>query len=103
MSLLFSVSCRLVNSSPEYSPDRRFYTQFQGSICRDEAKTRYSLLLGEAGKQGREVLLELNASPAHVHYAWRSPDELDVQAPRASIVKEYGPFDSNPRVVITSP
>jgi hypothetical protein len=103
VSWLSSIShCKLVETVPVYSPNGRFYTQVHGIFCRDDAKTQYSLLLGEPGKQGREVLLEFNSSPSTIHYSWHG-DELDIQAPRTSIVKEHGPFDANPRVVVTSP
>ncbi len=98
--------CRYIETSPTYSPDKKFYTQMQATRCDDDAKSRDSLVMGEAGKKGNAVLLEFNSSFDTVHLAWqdgpRGP-ELHVQVPESAIRKRYGPYDDLPRVVITNP
>jgi hypothetical protein len=98
--------CRYIETSPTYSPDKKFYTQMQATHCEDDAKSRDQLVMGEAGKQGASVLLEFNASFDTLDQSWLDgPDGpvLHVRVLESAIRKRYGPYENLPSVVVTSP
>jgi hypothetical protein len=95
--------CKYGESSPSYSPDTKFYFQVQFMVCRDSAKSHASLVMGEAGKSNKAVLLDFGSSIGEVHASWREGPELHVQASDSAITKRYGPYDDLPRVVVTNP
>lgn len=95
--------CQYTESPPTYSPDKKFYTQMQFTMCQDHAKSRVRLVLGEAGKQDKAVLLDLGSSIGTVDLSWHEGPELHVQVPESAITKRYGPYDDLPRVVVTNP
>jgi hypothetical protein len=95
--------CQYRESTPTYSPDKKFYTQMQFTVCQDHAKSHASLVMGEAGKQGKAVLLDLGSSIGTLDLSWHEGPELHVQAAESAIIKHYGPYDDLPRVVVTNP
>lgn len=95
--------CRYSEASPGYSPDKKFYYQMQFTVCRDSAKTRAHLVMGEAGKPEQTVLLDFGSSIGTVNISWQEGPELHVEAPDFAITKRYGPYDELPPVVVTNP
>jgi len=102
--LVFKVSsCQYMETAPAYSPDGKFYTQLEITLCRDHDKSHSRLVMGAAGKSGKSVLLEFGPSVGTVNMAWHEGPEFRVDAPEFAITKRYGPYDELPRVVVTSP
>jgi hypothetical protein len=102
--LVFKVSsCQYMETDPAYSPDGKFYTQLEITLCRDHDKSHSRLVMGAAGKSGKSVLLELGPSVGTINMAWHEGPEFRVEAPEFAITKRYGPYDELPRVVVTSP
>lgn len=101
------MKCRYIATSRGYSPDKRFYTQIEGTHCDDDAKSHDRLIMGEVGKEDSSVLLDFNFPMDTVHLHWEDgPNgaaELHVQVRESAIKKRYGPYDNLPRVVVTSP
>lgn len=95
--------CTFSETPPEYSADHRYYVRIQATICRDDAETRFGVVLGESGTRRSVVLLDLRSSLDTMHYMWHEGPELHVQVPESSIIKRYGPYDDWPRIVVTSP
>lgn len=95
--------CQYRESSPTYSPDKKFYTQMQFTLCQDHAKSRVRLVMAGAGKKDQAVLLDLGSSIGTVNLSWQEGPELHIQVPESAITKRYGPYDDLPRVVITNP
>jgi hypothetical protein len=96
-------NCRYKETAPSYSPDRNFYSQMQITLCRDHSRSHVRLVMGEAGKQNKAVLLEMGSSIGTVDLSWHEGPELHVHAPASAITKRYGPYDELPRVVVTNP
>jgi hypothetical protein len=96
--------CQDRTSAPTYSPDGKFYTQMQFTICENHAKSHGRLLMGTAGKPGEEVLLDMKADIGTVKLSWREGSELHIEVPESAIAKRYGPFgDDLPRIVVINP
>jgi hypothetical protein len=86
-----------------YSPDGKFYSQMELTVCRDHSKSHARLVMGVAGRQDRNVLMDFAPSIGTLNLSWHDGPELQVQIAESSIVKRYGPYDQLPRVVVTNP
>jgi hypothetical protein len=96
-------NCQYRETSPAYSPDGKFYTQMEFTLCRDFGKSHSRLVMGALGRSEKSVLLEFGPSIGTVNVAWHEGPELRVEAPEFAITGRYGPYDNLPRVVVTSP
>ena len=96
-------SCQYRETSPAYSPNGKFYTQMQFTLCRDHTKSHARLVMGAVGRSGKSVLLDFGASIGTVNLSWHDGPELQVQAPDFAITQRYGPYDDLPRVVVSNP
>lgn len=96
-------NCRYKETAPSYSPDRRFYSQIQMTLCQDHSKSHVSLVMGKVGTQDKAVLLDLGASIGTMNLSWHEGPVLHVQVSESAITKRYGPYDDLPRVVVTNP
>src|SRR5262245_14080468 len=98
--LLWSASelskCSYAESSPSYSEEKKFYFQMKFTTCHDAAKSHASLIMGQAGKEGKSVLLDFGSSMDTVNASWREGPELHVQVPESAITKRYGPYEDLP-------
>jgi hypothetical protein len=106
LALWFSIEfskCVYRESDPAYSPDRRFYSQMQFTICHDHAKSRVRLIMGVAGKTEKTVLLDMAPDIGVVDVSWHEGPELHVRVAESAITKHYGPYEDLPRVVVTNP
>jgi hypothetical protein len=63
-------------SSPSYSENKKFYFQMKFTICRDAAKSRASLVMGQAGKEDEAVLLDFGSSMDIVNASCHEGPEL---------------------------
>ena len=97
------LKCKYSESSPTYSPDQKFYTQMQFTLCQDHTKSHIRLIMGATGKPEKSVLLDLGPSVGELHVLWHEGPELHVQVPESAITKRYGPYEDLPRVVVTNP
>ena len=96
-------NCQYRESSPTYSPDGKFYTQMEFTLCRDHAKPHARLVMGAMGRSDKSVLLDFGPSIGTVNLSWHEGPELHVQVPDFAITRRYGPYDDLPRVVVTNP
>ena len=96
-------NCKYRESSPTYSPDGKFYTQMEFTLCRDHAKSHARLVMGAMGRSDKPVLLDFGPSIGTVNLSWHEGPELHIQVPDFAITKRYGPYDDLPRVVVTNP
>lgn len=97
------MQCQYRESALSYSPDQKFYTQLQYTVCNDHSKSHVQLIMGAAGKTEKSVLLDLGPSVGEVQYQWHEGPELHIQAQVSAIKKRYGPYADLPRVVLTTP
>jgi hypothetical protein len=95
------MQCQYSESSLSYSPDHKFYTQLQYTLCKDPSKSHVQLIMGGVEATEKSVLLDLGPSVGEVQYQWRDGPELHIQAPGSAIKKRYGPYEKLPRVVLT--
>jgi len=105
LALWFSIKfskCVYRESDPTYSPDGRFYSQMQFTICQDHAKSRVRLIMGVAGKKEKTVLLEMGPDIDVVDVSWHEGPELRVRVAESAITKRYGPYEDLPRVALTN-
>jgi hypothetical protein len=96
-------SCQYMETAPAYSPDGKFYTQMEITLCRDHGKSHSRLVMGAKERPGKFVLLEFGPEFGAVGTVWHEGPELLIEAPEFAITKRYGPYDGLPRVVITNP
>src|SRR5262245_19043281 len=86
--------CQFKQFSPSYSPDRKYYTHWDSTLCRDHQKTRARLMAGWAGKQDQVMLLEMGSDAGEeVHLQWSDGPELHIQASKKAIRERYGPYE----------
>jgi hypothetical protein len=97
------MQCQYSESSLSYSPDRKFYTQLQFTVCKDHSKSHVQLIMGAVGRNEKSVLLDLGPSVGELQYQWHDGPELHIQAQASGIKKRYGPYEDMPRVVLTTP
>ena len=97
------MQCQYSESSPSYSPDQKFYTQLQYTVCKDHSKSHAQLIMGASGRTDKSVLLDLGPSVGELQYQWHDGPELQIQAQASAIKKRYGPYADLPRVVLTTP
>lgn len=95
--------CQFRQDTPMYSPDGKFYSQMELTVCRDHSKSHARLVMGVVGSQDRDVLLDFAPSIETLNLSWHDGPELHVQIAESAIVKRYGPYDQLPRVVVTNP
>jgi hypothetical protein len=95
--------CKYIESSPSYSPDDRFYTQMQMTLCRDHAQSHVRLVMGKRGSEDKRPLLDLGADIGTVHLSWQEGPEFHVQASSSAITHRYGPYADLPAVVVRNP
>ncbi len=95
--------CTYRESDPAYSPDKKFYSQMQFTMCRDHSKSRARLVMGTAGKPEKAVILDFRPSFSALDISWHDGPELHVQVPASDIIERYSPYEELPRVVITNP
>jgi hypothetical protein len=86
-----------------FSPDGKFYSQMELTICRDHSKSHARLVMGAVGRQDKNVLLDFAPSIGTLKLSWHDGPELYVQVAESAIVRRYGPYDDLPRVVVASP
>jgi hypothetical protein len=106
VALWFSVEfskCVYHESDPAYSPDKRFYSQMQFTICRDHSKSHARLIIGAAGKSEKTVVMDMAPEIGTVGVSWREGPELHVRVAESAITKRYGPYETLPRVVVENP
>jgi hypothetical protein len=96
-------TCAFRESSPSYSPDKRFYTQMEVTVCRDQAKSHARLVMGVTGKSDKTVLLDFGPSLGSVNLSWHDGPTLYIEAPKSAITHRYGPYENLPKVVVTNP
>ena len=95
--------CAYRESDPSYSPDKRFYSQLQFTICKDRTNSRVRLIMGVSGKPGKTVLLDMAPEIGSLDVSWHEGPELHVRVSESAITKRYGPYEDLPRVVLSSP
>jgi hypothetical protein len=95
--------CKYMESSPSYSPDDRFYTQMQMTLCRDRAQSQVRLVMGKRGSEEKRALLDFGAEIGTVNLSWQEGPELHVRASSSAIAHRYGPYADLPRVVVSNP
>jgi hypothetical protein len=86
-----------------YSPDGKFYSQMELTVCRDHSKSHARLVMGVVGRQDKTVLMEFAPSIGILNLSWHDGPELRVQVAESAIKKRYGPYDDLPRVVVSNP
>lgn len=94
--------CEYRESSPTYSPDKKFYTQMEFTICQDHSRSHARLVMGVAGKQRKTVLLDFGPSIGTVNLEWHEGPELQVQVAESAVAKRYGPYEDLPRIIVTN-
>lgn len=87
-----------------YSPDGKFYSQMELTVCRDHSKSRARLVMGVVGRRDkRTVFMDFAPSIGTLKLSWRDGPELHVQVAESAITKRYGPYDDLPHVVVSNP
>lgn len=96
-------TCAYRETSPAYSPDGKFYSQMQFTLCEDHPKSRARLVVGSPGKQEKAVILDLGPDIGELHLSWYESPGLHVRVPASAITRRYGPYPDLPPVVIANP
>ncbi len=86
-----------------YSPDGKFYSQMELTVCRDHSRSHARLVMGAIGRQDKTVLIDFAPTIGTLNLSWRDGPELHVQVAESAIIKRYGPYDDLPRVVVSKP
>lgn len=96
-------ACQFREDTPMYSPDGKFYSQMELTVCRDHSRSHARLVMGAIGRQDKTVLIDFAPTIGTLNLSWRDGPELHVQVAESAIIKRYGPYDDLPRVVVSKP
>src|SRR5262245_1923718 len=81
------------------SPTGQYYAFFQQSMCEDPDTSRSEVHIGKRGVKERIVALQIRGT-SQVGLTWEGDSELLVSFPIDASVRELGPYDGWPRVVL---
>ena len=91
--------CMFSYAAQATSPTGQYSAVYQQSICEDPERSRSEVLIGKRGVRERIVALEIRGT-SQVGLTWSGDSELFVSYPVDATVKELGPYDGWPRVVL---
>lgn len=92
-------SCQYRESSPSYSPDGRFYTQLEMTMCTDSAQSTARLVMGTTGRTEKSVIIDVGRD-AEVNLTWGVGPTLHIRTSHGSVTRQYGPYPDLPPVVV---
>ena len=95
----FLPHCMLAYAAQATSPTGQYSAVYQQSICEDPNRSRSEILIGKRGVRERIVALEVRGT-TQVNLTWADDSKLFVSYPTEASVKELGPYEGWPRVIL---
>ena len=95
----FLPHCVLTYAAQATSPTGQYFAVYEQRICEDPGKSQSSVRIGKRGIRERIVALEIRGT-SQVNLTWADDSELFVSYPIEARIKELGPYDGWPRVVL---
>lgn len=81
------------------SPTGQYYAVFEQRICEDPGTSQSDVRIGKRGVRERIVALEIRGT-TQVNMTWADDSKLFVSYPTDANVKELGPYEGWPRVIL---
>jgi hypothetical protein len=98
-AMFFLPHCMFSYAAQATSPTGQYSAVYQQSICEDPERSRSEVLIGKRGVRERIVALEIRGT-TQVNLTWADESKLFVSYPTDASVKELGPYEGWPRVIL---
>jgi hypothetical protein len=91
--------CMLSYTAQATSPSGQYYAVYEQRICQDPNKSKSEVNIGKRGLKERIVALQIRGT-TQVGLTWTGNSELLISYPNDASVKQLGPYDGWPRVIL---
>jgi hypothetical protein len=96
---VFSSGCIYSEPAQALSANGEYFAVYEQTVCRDPDKSNSRVVMGKHGVKERSVILEVRGT-SQVGLTWNTDHELVVSYPRSAVVRQLGPYNELPRVIL---